>query len=193
MSWCKVAAISSCDGRCSSLAIAVFNLLRHGAGDSLLVGLDPPLAALRFAHRLYDSCATVSAVSLAALRLAILQDVLALRAIAVVAMLFEVLAIYPHLSGRSRRCSLGCESPIDADVLELDTCAFLPDLAVSGHGAHSRQRVSVPSLALGTSRDRTSRHQLTTLKTDRENVIRPVESNEHAPPPCGPTLPCGLW
>jgi hypothetical protein len=161
------------------LAIAVFHLLRHGAGDSLLIGLDPPLAALRLAHRLYDSRATVTAVSLAALRLAILQNVLALRAIAVIAMLLEVLAIYPHLSSWSGRCSLGCEPSIDADVLELDACALLPDLAVSGYRAHSRQRISVPSLALGTSRDGASCHQLTTLETDRECVVGSVKPHKH--------------
>ena len=58
--------------------VGCFDLLRHGPGDSLLVGFYADASALGFAHGFDQPLAAVRVVRLTTLRLPVFQDMLAL-------------------------------------------------------------------------------------------------------------------
>ena len=134
--------------------VGCFDLLRHGPGDSLLVGFYADASALSFAHGFNQPLAAERAVRLTALWFSVFQDVLALCAVAVIAVFLKVSAVNPHFPGCSGRRGLSGGTGFEGAILKLHSLAFLSSLLVGRHGSHLGESLSVPTFTLRPSRDR---------------------------------------
>jgi len=118
-------SISSWDaGRAGSLVCSL-QLFGHGPSDPFLVGFDPSLSSIRLAHSLDDPLTACGAMLLSTSCLAVLDDVLALWAVAVVTVFLQILLVNPHLSSGSWCRGVCGELTINREVLELHTFPFL--------------------------------------------------------------------
>jgi len=150
---CRCGLCSSWDCSWFHAAIRGLHLLSHGPRDPFLVCFDASPTALGLAHGLGNPFTAVCTVRLATLCLAVLQDMFALRAVAIVAVLLKVLAIDAHLARGSRRRSLGSGAPIGGYAFELDSFSLLPLLPIRRDSPYTGHRLGAPSLTLGPPRD----------------------------------------
>jgi len=164
-------AFSSWDDGWWCNAIACFNSFGHRPIDPFLIRSDPEATTFCFAHCLNEPLVAVCGVRLPALRLAVLQDVLALSKVAIVTMFLKILPVNPHLSHRARCSGLGCRSGVSGYLLELDPLTLLPNLAVCGDSTDLGQCICTPSFALRSPRDRAGLHKLASLEANGKRVV----------------------
>ena len=165
------------DGR---LTVRRFDLLGHRLVDTLLV--DPEALASSFCatHGLHNLLAAVVCVLASRSCPSILNNMLALRAAGVVAVLVQVLLVDPHSSnGLGTRCVRGRPCVAGA-VFESYPFALSSLSAFARHNADSCHGLGTPSLRLGTSSDGPRGHELAVRQADGEGVVAAVEADEDA-------------
>ena len=80
--------------------VSGFDLLRDGPVNALVIDADALLALLRLGHGLHEASSALAGMLAASSGLAVLDDMSALRAVRIVAVLLEVLCIDTHVSGQ---------------------------------------------------------------------------------------------
>ena len=105
---------------------------------------------------------------------------LALWAVGVVAVFFEIFFVDPHLSRSSWRCGVCGEVSVNGKVLELDTFSFLPRLDVSWHRTYLCECLGIPPRTLVDPRHRPCTNQSSVFQADREGVVSSVVAHEHS-------------
>ena len=166
--------------------VSGFDLLCDGPVNALVVGADALLALLILGHGLHQAGPAFARVPAACPGLAVLDDMLALRAVGIVPVFLEVVFIDAHFAGHLGR---GCFCSwlyvrgafVEADALPVAAC-----LSLVGDGLDERHRLGVPSILLGPSRDRPGSRHVAILVADDEGVAVPVVAQESALSAKGP-------
>ena len=161
-------------------AFICLNSLGDGPVDALGIDPDALLALLGFRHGLHEPGSAFPRVFAAGSCLAVLDDVLALRAFGVISVLFKVTRVNAHLARQSGLGGFSGGLNIRGFSTEPDSFSSGPRSGLVGHCPDTGHGLGVPAIALGTPRDGPGRRGVAVLIAHDEGVASSAVAQEDA-------------